>query len=98
MNFKFNADEQKVIDLIHKFGVNEIAPLAAEIDEQERFPEENRKRLAELGMMGICYPKEYGGAGKTGSRAFFTSCGYGEVICGRSGHKCDTPLCSACRI
>ena len=63
MNFKFNEDEQKVIDLIHEFGVNEVAPLAAEIDEQERFPEENRKRLAELGMMGICYPKEYGGGG-----------------------------------
>ena len=63
MNFKFSADEQKVIDLIHEFGVNEVAPLAAEIDEQERFPEEHRNRLAELGMMGICYPKEYGGAG-----------------------------------
>ena len=63
MNFKFNEDEQKVIDLIHEFGANEVAPLAAEIDEQERFPEENRKRLAELGMMGICYPKEYGGGG-----------------------------------
>lgn len=37
--------------------------MAAEIDEQERFPEEHRNRLAELGMMGICYPKEYGGAG-----------------------------------
>ena len=63
MNFKFNEDDQKVIDLIHEFGVNEVAPLAAEIDEQERFPEESRKRLAELGMMGICYPKEYGGGG-----------------------------------
>ena len=63
MNFKFSADEQKVIDLIHEFGVNEVAPLAAEIDEQERFPQEHRNRLAELGMMGICYPKEYGGAG-----------------------------------
>ena len=56
MNFKFSADEQKVIDLIHEFGVNEVAPLAAEIDEQERFPQEHRNRLAELGMMGICYP------------------------------------------
>jgi len=34
--------------------VNEVAPLAAEIDEQERFPEEHRNKLAELGMMGIC--------------------------------------------
>lgn len=37
--------------------------MAAEIDEQERFHEENRKRLAELGIMGICYPKEYSDAG-----------------------------------
>ena len=36
MNFKFNEDEQKVIDLIHEFGVNEVAPLAAEIDEQKK--------------------------------------------------------------
>lgn len=63
MNFKFSDDDQKVLNLIHEFGVNEVAPLAAEIDEQERFPIESRNRLAELGMMGICYPKEYGGGG-----------------------------------
>ncbi|MCI9127900.1 MAG: acyl-CoA dehydrogenase [Eubacterium sp.] len=63
MNFKFSKEEQKVIDTIHEFGINEVAPKAAEIDEQERFPMEHRNRLAELGMMGICYPKEYGGGG-----------------------------------
>lgn len=63
MNFKFTEDEQKVLDAIHEFGINEVAPLAAEIDEQERFPMETRNRLTELGMMGICYPKEYGGGG-----------------------------------
>lgn len=63
MNFKFSEEEQKVIDLIHEFGVNEVAPMAAEIDEQERFPMEHRNWLKELGMMGICYPKEYGGGG-----------------------------------
>lgn len=63
MNFKFSDDDQKVINLIHELGVNEVALLASEIDEQERFPIENRNRLAELGMMGICYPKEYGGGG-----------------------------------
>lgn len=63
MNFKFSEEEQKVIDTIHEFGINEVAPKAAEIDEQEQFPMEHRNRLAELGMMGICYPKEYGGGG-----------------------------------
>lgn len=63
MNFKFTEDEQSIISRMHEFGEQEAGPLAAEIDEQERFPEENRKRLAELGLMGICYPKEYGGSG-----------------------------------
>ncbi|MBU3217167.1 acyl-CoA dehydrogenase family protein (plasmid) [Clostridium estertheticum] len=63
MNFKFQEDEQKVIDIIHDFGVKEVAPLAAELDKEERFPAESRQKLANMGMMGICYPKEYGGAG-----------------------------------
>ena len=56
MNFKLNEDERKVLDIIHEFGVREAGPLAAEIDEQERFPLENRNRLAELGMMGLISP------------------------------------------
>ena len=63
MNFKFSEDEQKVLNIIHEFGVNEVAPSASEIDKQERFPIEHKNRLAEMGMMGICYPKEYGGGG-----------------------------------
>ena len=38
-------------------------PLAAEIDEEERFPMETVEKMAQLGMMGIYFPKEYGGAG-----------------------------------
>ena len=63
MNFKFNEEEQEIIDMLHDFAVNEVAPLAAEIDEQERFPEETWHKLADMGMMGIAYPEEYGGAG-----------------------------------
>lgn len=63
MNFYFTEEEQKLIDQIHEFAVNEVAPLAAEIDEQERFPEEALQRLREMGLMGVCYPKEYGGGG-----------------------------------
>lgn len=63
MYFKFNEDEQHIIDLMHEFGEKEAGPRAAQIDEQERFPEENRKKLAEAGLMGICYPTEYGGSG-----------------------------------
>lgn len=63
MNFKFTEDEKKVINEIHEFGLNQVEPLASEIDEDERFPKENREKLKEMGMMGICYLKEYCGKG-----------------------------------
>lgn len=63
MNFHFTDEEKKLLGQLHEFAVNEVAPLAAELDEQERFPSEARKRLREMGMMGVCYPKEVGGGG-----------------------------------
>ena len=63
MNFHFNQDEQDVLDMLHEFCLNEVAPIAAEVDEKERFPEETWHKLSEMGMMGIAYPEEYGGAG-----------------------------------
>lgn len=63
MDFRFTAEEQEVLDMLHDFCLKEVKPLAAEIDEQERFPEETREKLAEMGMMGIWVPEEYGGAG-----------------------------------
>ncbi len=63
MDFKFSAEEQEILAMLHDFCIKEVKPLAAEIDEQERFPEETRQKLAEMGIMGIAYPEEYGGAG-----------------------------------
>ncbi|MEA4895725.1 MAG: acyl-CoA dehydrogenase [Oscillospiraceae bacterium] len=63
MNFKFNAEEQEILEMLHDFCLKEIKPLAAELDEQERFPEETYHKLAAMGMMGISAPEEYGGAG-----------------------------------
>ena len=63
MNFHFTPDEQDVLDMLHDFCVKEVAPIAAEIDENERFPEETWHKLADMGMMGVAYPEEYGGAG-----------------------------------
>ena len=48
MNFHFTEEEQNLIEQIHEFAVNEVAPLAAELDEQERFPSEAFKRLGEM--------------------------------------------------
>ena len=49
--------------MLHDFCEKEVAPIAAEIDENERFPEETWHKLADMGMMGVAYPEEYGGAG-----------------------------------
>ena len=63
MNFHFNEEEQEILDMLHDFCLKEVAPIAAEIDEEERFPEETWHKLAEMGMMGVPFAEEYGGAG-----------------------------------
>lgn len=50
-------------DLIKEFALNEVKPLAKEVDEEEKFPYETVKKMAECGLMGINVPSELGGAG-----------------------------------
>ncbi|MBU0692550.1 acyl-CoA dehydrogenase [bacterium] len=58
------TEEQKMLrDMVRDFAENRIKPLAVELDETERFPEEVFREMGELGLMGIPYPEEYGGAG-----------------------------------
>ena len=63
MNFELTREQQLVQQMVREFAVNEVKPIAAEIDETERFPMENVKKMGELGMMGIPFPKENGGTG-----------------------------------
>lgn len=63
MNFHFNEEEQEILTMLHDFAEKEVAPIAAEVDENERFPEETWHKLSEMGMMGVPFPEEYGGAG-----------------------------------
>jgi len=63
MNFNLTKTQELFRQMIHEFAEKEVKPLAAEIDEQERFPEETVKKMAKLGIFGIPVPKEYGGAG-----------------------------------
>ena len=51
--------------MIREFAVNEVKPLAAEVDEEEKFPIETVKKLGKLGVMGIPIPVQYGGQGGT---------------------------------
>ena len=58
------SDEQKMLrDMIRDFVNNEIKPIAAKIDADEKIPEDLIAKLAELGCLGVSFPEEYGGGG-----------------------------------
>ena len=63
MNFQLSKEQEKVRELVRKFALAEVEPIAADIDKEHRFPKENVEKMAKLGMMGIPFPAEYGGAG-----------------------------------
>lgn len=63
MNFALTKEQQLVRQMVREFALNEVKPIAGEIDETEEFPMENTKKMAKLGMLGIPFKKEYGGAG-----------------------------------
>ena len=63
MEFKLNEDQQLMKDMFVEFTEQFVKPIAAELDEQERFPEELIPQLGETGLLGIPVAEEYGGAG-----------------------------------
>lgn len=63
MDFKLSREQELVRQMVRQFAVEKVKPIAAEIDETERFPMENAKLMGQYGMMAIPFAKEYGGAG-----------------------------------
>ena len=63
MDFNLTDREKLFLQMIRDFTANEVAPIAAEIDEEERFPVETVEKMGKIGIMGIPVPKEYGGQG-----------------------------------
>lgn len=63
MDFNLTKEQEMVRKLMHDFAEKEVKPLAAEVDELERFPRETVEKMVKCGMMGIPFPKQYGGAG-----------------------------------
>ena len=63
MDFKLTKEQEMLRKLFRDFAQNEVKPLASLVDEEEMFPEETVKKMAKLGMLGIYFPKKYGGAG-----------------------------------
>ncbi len=63
MDFQLTEEQRAIRDLARDFAKNEIAPVAAKLDETGEFPVENVKKMGELGLLGIEVPAEYGGGG-----------------------------------
>ena len=91
----FLSDHHEAIrDMTRQFAGNEIRPVAAELDETERFPAEIYDKMAEVGLFGICTPDELGGVGadtlsyaivmeelSRGYASIADQCGLVELIC-----------------
>jgi alkylation response protein AidB-like acyl-CoA dehydrogenase len=63
MNFELNEDQQQIKYSVREFAESEIRPNVMEWDETQHFPVELRPKLAELGLLGVIFPENYGGAG-----------------------------------
>jgi butyryl-CoA dehydrogenase len=63
MHFELDEEQRLVRDMVHDLAQAEIAPRAAQVDKSEEFPAENIRKMAELGLLGLPYPEEYGGGG-----------------------------------
>ena len=63
MNFQLTKEQEFVRKMVREFAVNEVEPLAADIDKEHRFPVETVEKMAKYGLLGVPFPTEVGGAG-----------------------------------
>ena len=63
MNFELTQEQLSIQETVRKFVEKEVAPGVLERDEKSEFPMAQYKKMGELGLMGLQYPKEYGGQG-----------------------------------
>ena len=63
MNFDLTPEQELIRDTVRQFALDRVAPVAAELDREHRFPYDLVAELGELDLMGLPVPEEYGGAG-----------------------------------
>jgi alkylation response protein AidB-like acyl-CoA dehydrogenase len=63
VNFDLDREHELIRDTVRTFALEKVAPVAEQLDREQRFPYEIVAELAELGLMGMTIPEEYGGAG-----------------------------------
>lgn len=84
--------------MYREFTENEVAPIAHEIDEEEKFPYENVEKMGKYGFLGIPFPKEYGGEGgdylgyAIAVEELSKACGTTGVIVSAHTSLCGSPI------
>ncbi len=63
MEFELSDEQRMMRDTTREFAAREVAPKAAELDKSGRWPGEILAKMAELGLLGVAIPEQYGGAG-----------------------------------
>ena len=96
MDFRLDKEHELLAQLYREFALTEVKPLAKEVDETETFPAETVRKMARFGMMGIPFPKEYGGSGGD-NLAYIMAVEALSKVCGTTGVilSAHTSLCAA---
>jgi butyryl-CoA dehydrogenase len=63
MDFALTEDQQIFQRMVREFATNELQPVAARVDDEEKFPADSVRKMGELGLMGVSIAEEYGGSG-----------------------------------
>ena len=96
MDFTLSKQQAMVQKMYKEFAENEVKPLAKKVDAEEYFPKETVEKMAKLGMMGIYFPKEVGGAGGD-VLSYVMAVEEMSKVCGTTGVilSAHTSLCAA---
>lgn len=98
MNFQLTKEQEFVRKMVREFAVNEVEPIAADIDKEHRFPVETVAKMRDYGLLGVPFPKEYGGAGGDNIAYAITVeelsrvCASTGVICSAHTSLCGWPI------
>jgi len=96
MDFQTSKEHSLLLGMYKAFAETEVKPIAKEVDEKELFPVETVKKMARFGMLGIPFPKEWGGAGGD-NLGYVMAVEAMSKVCGTTGVilSAHTSLCAA---
>src|SRR4030043_1202618 len=89
MDFKLTPEQEMIRDMVRDFTEKNIKPVAALYDEEKQFPYQNLKKMANLGLMGMNIPAEFGGS-EVGVVAY--SLAITEIAKGCASHAATTSV------